>query len=196
MKNRIKNILLISFLIFIPSTIYCQYVKEVFKNQKLTVAIDSIKTFISTQYISPTLIDGEDTFIILPDTLPDGLWLAYFKDDTSKIACKYEFKNRVRNGKSELFWKNGIVKEMISYTDGKKDGRYISYYGNGQIKDEAFYIKGQQHGLWIRYYENGIQQLVVNYNFDTELSPSLFWDQNGIQIKSLTDTHKQYFNFK
>jgi len=196
MENRKRKIKTILFLILVPLTIYCQYVKVEVKKQKLTVHTDSIKISLSKKYISPTLIDEENTLIILPDTLPDGTWVAYFKYDTSKIACSYVYKNKIRNGIAEIFWKNGKIKEIVTYKDGKREGRNLEYYKTGLVKDETFYIKGQQHGLWIRYYENGSYQLIANYNLGTELNPSLYWDEKGNQVKSINDTHKQFFNFK
>ena len=56
------------------------------------------------------------------------------------------------SGINKEYYENGIIKEEISYKDGKLNGISKEYYENGSLKSESTFKDGVLHGIVIEYY--------------------------------------------
>ena len=56
------------------------------------------------------------------------------------------------SGINKEYYENGIIKEEISYKDGKLNGVSKEYYENGFLKSESTFKDGVLNGIVIEYY--------------------------------------------
>jgi hypothetical protein len=80
----------------------------------------------------------ENGIFIRPDSLPDGLWIAYCETNKSQIGLKLHYKNGNRNGESISFWPNGNIQQKGFYRDGCLVGKNEKWYKNGTKESESF----------------------------------------------------------
>lgn len=73
---------------------------------------------------------------------------------------------------------NGILDEIIYYTNGKQNGPFTSYYPNGKIKSEGFLVDGELNGTRISYRHDGSISQKTKYS-DGEPVKSESYDING-----------------
>jgi antitoxin component YwqK of YwqJK toxin-antitoxin module len=104
----------------------------------------------------------------------EGDHIAY--DVEGGIASIYHYKNDIlefekhyndrkvydslvipSNEKDTLYthYTNGKVSSQLSYTYGRKNGKYVNYYPNGNVKISGQYLNSEKNGEWIWYHENG-----------------------------------------
>ncbi|MGP8216666.1 MAG: toxin-antitoxin system YwqK family antitoxin [Bacteroidia bacterium] len=53
------------------------------------------------------------------------------------------------------YYRNGVLKSEIPYSEGRKNGIAKEYYENGSIKSETPYEDGVKNGIVREYDENG-----------------------------------------
>ena len=58
------------------------------------------------------------------------------------------------NGVDKEYYENGMLKEEVSYSNGKLNGFFKEYYENGSLKSEGNYKNGVLDGLIKEYYSN------------------------------------------
>ena len=61
------------------------------------------------------------------------------------------------------YYSDGVVKEITTYRDSVKNGRYVSFYENGNVKEKGFYKLGQKDGAWKEWYCSGQLKNVQYY---------------------------------
>lgn len=64
--------------------------------------------------------------------------------------------------------------QLVEYSNGVKDGQYISYYKNGNVSNEGQYYNNIPLGDWIVYYEDGEIEKYFYQNKKSILTMSLF----------------------
>ncbi len=101
---------------------------------------DSIKTLLTYKF---NKMDGPSFQLTLNnDTLTTGY-----------------FSNNLRDGQWKWFWKDGSLKSLYFYSEGKLEGICIEYYDNGKIKEKGNYYNDQKTGIWFEY------ESVVSLNY-------------------------------
>jgi antitoxin component YwqK of YwqJK toxin-antitoxin module len=74
------------------------------------------------------------------------------------------------------YYKNGNIKQVGDYVDGKLEGKWISYSEDGTITAIAQYREGKKHGKWqyiespyvtkeVEYKNNKIVQVVTKNKY-------------------------------
>ena len=71
----------------------------------------------------------------------------------------FQFKDTVC-----VFYKNGNLREVVTYNDGLRHGNFISYFKNGIKRCEGQFSKGKRVGVWIYYTSNGIDYKHIRYD--------------------------------
>lgn len=67
-----------------------------------------------------------------------------------QIRWQMEFKDGVRaNGNSYGWYYDGSIKQIMGWKDGKKHGANIRFYPNGMITDQWHYSNGIRDGVWL-----------------------------------------------
>jgi antitoxin component YwqK of YwqJK toxin-antitoxin module len=75
------------------------------------------------------------------------------------ISCSTEFDGK--NGVKTVHFPNStLVKQVVNYKDGKRDGFLKEYYRNGNLKIKQFYSNDSLTDSCIAYYENGNLQFI------------------------------------
>ena len=72
---------------------------------------------------------------------------------TSLLAFILSCDAKVKEYK--LLYKNGEVKVLGYYLDGKAHGYWQGYYPNGYLRTSGEYYNGELVGYWAWYYEDG-----------------------------------------
>jgi hypothetical protein len=89
----------------------------------------------------------------------DGRWYreAYYMPE-EKLAVKSWCKDKeckVEDGSEIVYYPNGRLQSTGSYSNGKKEGKWLRYYENGKMQDSAFYTKGHIQGKALGWNEEG-----------------------------------------
>ncbi|MCK3684306.1 toxin-antitoxin system YwqK family antitoxin [Maribellus sp. YY47] len=74
---------------------------------------------------------------IRPDSLPDGVWIAYCETNPSQIGLKLHYKNGKRNGETIAYWPNGNIQQKGLYQDGCLVGLNEKWYENGEKESDS-----------------------------------------------------------
>ena len=91
-----------------------------------------------------------------------------------------------RHGPWTFWHENGAVREVGTYIDGIKHGRWLSYWPNHQRKMEGSYEAGQKIGFWGVWYESGSMKMCGEYIDDLQNGFWQTWDQ---QEKMISEGH-------
>ena len=65
-----------------------------------------------------------------------------------------KFSNIPFTGHIESYYKNGQLKIIGEFSDGKKIGNWVEYYMSGVKKSEGQFNKGKKNGKWLYYFLN------------------------------------------
>ncbi len=124
---------------------------------------------------------------IRPDSLPDGIWIAYCETNPEQIGLKLHYRDGKRNGETISYWPNGNIQQRGFYQDGCLVGLNEKWYENGVKESESkceienirlfsskcsiinywtpddkqLIINGT--GVYLSYYDNGILQVQGTY---------------------------------
>ena len=99
------------------------------------------------EYNEDGTIDGEGEI----DDLSFGL-LVGFSSLTNLVALTELVEMPKGSGINKEYYENRIIKEEISYKDGKLNGVSKEYYENGSLKSESTFKDGVLDGKVIEYY--------------------------------------------
>jgi len=84
-------------------------------------------------------------------------------------------------GKCVVYFNNSeIVKQEMSFKNGKLEGTLINYYCNGNIKRKGEYSNGLYNGKWEQWAEDGKKLYEVHYQNDTLCGDFLTWYSTGV----------------
>ncbi|MDB4845348.1 hypothetical protein OAP52_05140 [Hellea sp.] len=111
--------------------------------------------------LKPTLVFRSNTYFLVNSTQPyTGLQKGYHSNKQLKYSFCYE------DGKlcgTELYDRNGQLREKANYINGRLHGEYEKYDGNGQLREKANYINGLLYGEYEKYDGNGQLRKKANY---------------------------------
>ncbi len=143
---------------------------------------------------------------IRPDSLPDGIWIAYCATNKSQIGLKLHYKYGKRNGETISFWPNGNIQQKGFYKDGCLIGLNEKWYENGEKESESNCIiensklfsskcskinywtpEGEQlikdgTGKYLSYHDNGKLQVQGAYQDGKQIGQwKWFYDNGNLQ---------------
>ncbi|SHO81659.1 Phophatidylinositol-4-phosphate 5-kinase [hydrothermal vent metagenome] len=96
------------------------------------------------------------------DGIKDGIERRYNKNGTIKYIAYY--KNGKKNGIEEWFDREGKILSQTHYKDDIVDGVEKIYYDNGVVMLERRYSNGKKHGLEIKFNRNAMMCSILIYN--------------------------------
>lgn len=96
----------------------------------------------------------------------DGEWIVYYKKGTAEDVTldpeesdgkrwQFKYKNGVKINHSYGWYRDGTLKQVKYWIDGKRHGELIRYYQNGKINDHFHYKNGVKHGTQVSYNKYG-----------------------------------------
>lgn len=158
--------------------------------QHLTIDTTNLKGF---PYRGETVFRfncaNDSALIIAPDNLPDGKYVAYFYNDTSKLAFVITYHGHKKNGMEIAYYPDGKINRKQNYKNGILDGEYDFYYRNAQISLQRNYKNGLEDGYDIGYCENGKKSYESKFKNGFIEGISRAWDCNTGKLKSRQKYH-------
>ena len=122
LKIMSRNVLLISFLIFLLScSMFSAEPKDLEEKDGITYLAGTNKSF-------------------------TGQCLGHYKDGKSSIL--YNYKNGKKDGESKAWYKNGQLEYEGNYIDGVKERKFTEWFEDGKIGAERNYLNGMEQGDW------------------------------------------------
>lgn len=76
-------------------------------------------------------------------------YLKFYHSNQLAEAGKYD--NGLKEGYWKTWFKNGTLQSKTYWSDGQKDGGYLSYDQTGFLTEEGKYKNNKKHGRWINY---------------------------------------------
>ena len=86
------------------------------------------------------------------------------KYDNGQILLLMSYKNGKLDGKYVHFYRNGQIYIDSEYKDGKLNGPYNKYHFNGQIVLETNYVSGEPNGIYLEYSKEGEKIKEIKYD--------------------------------
>lgn len=100
------------------------------------------------------------------------------------LRSEFQVKNGVISGDAVYYAASGKVLEKGSFTDGKKDQKWIRYNDNGSISAVAFYAMGKKSGTWLVFDDKGNKRYEMNYTNGEKSGVWTSWDESGKVLES------------
>jgi antitoxin component YwqK of YwqJK toxin-antitoxin module len=132
-------------------------------------------TYKSYNSYTPIKWDLQETGIITGNKY-DGPWKYYYT--SGKVAIETSYKDNVENGIHKNYYPNGILSDVIGYTNGVPDS--IKHFNkSGILIDEFKLIKGIPEGEALHYYSNGKLQSQLLYKNGLPWTSIGAYDRDG-----------------
>lgn len=107
-----------------------------------------------------------------------GTCVDVFDDKTKKQEL--DFVNGILHGKKIEYFKGGIlVRAVIQFSNGMREGTYHLYHSNGNIKEIGKYSQDLLDSTVVAFYENGNKKYEFQYNKGVKYGLSLTYFSNG-----------------
>lgn len=131
-------------------------------------------------------IDGKK-YIVVPQALPDGKYMAFFLNDTAKPAIEVSYLNKKINGFQKRYDNNKLL-SVENYKNGNLYGESIYYDKDGKAYEKIYCKKNGRCCVTNRYANNGAvvetikhnknKSIVKKYDLKGKLIRKEFWVGN------------------
>jgi len=134
-----------------------------------------------TQRLTPQLkviyhVSNQDSAI------KNGQYEEYFEN---KLLVKGFYKNNLKNGEWNWFYKSGKTKISAFFENDKKQGTWNYFYENSNQLANINFKRGLKTGTWVAYNVEGEKTSIANYLTDTLFGEQVQYHPNG-EIASYT----------
>lgn len=85
----------------------------------------------------------------------------YYKN--GKLKEKVSFKNKLINGKRTTYHENGSLETNAYYIDNRINGTYNEFHSNEQLKSKVEFVNGKKEGNQPHFYDNGNLKSIAKY---------------------------------
>ncbi len=109
--------------------------------------------------------------------IKDSVW-NYF-DDKGILISQESFVNGKKEGKSFVFFPDGLISEEYQFKNNLKHGAFKQYFGKNSVRGEGTYVNGELEGRNAYYYPNGVTAAVGFYKNGYKTGPWLYKESNG-----------------
>lgn len=150
-----KYLLLISFLLLLPSLVQAQKEYPIEQVSAINVG-DGRILFRDLKTEKPLggdhrIIDGYHSAYVQAE-FKDGFYNGRYEEHVyNKLKCEGAYKDGRKDGTFKWYDDEGRVKEEKSYKGGKLDGAHKTYYPTGAVEREVNYRDGKQDGKELSY---------------------------------------------
>jgi len=128
------------------------------------------------------LVLGYDVY---GELIKDGKWMIW--DSHGMLKEEVTFDNGKRNGLTTLFSPNGNQNAKISYKESLPwNGEWSSWYADGNKKESGFYEQGMKKSPWTSWFENGQKKREINYENNKKHGSYTEWNIKGKLVKDIT----------
>jgi antitoxin component YwqK of YwqJK toxin-antitoxin module len=103
-----------------------------------------------------------------------------YPDGSPKRVCVYKGKGENREMiKETTYYPNKQMQMEGTYSNGKRDGKWMYWYENGKMWSDGLFIKGKSDGKRTTYFENGKVRYEGSYKEDMRVGKWRFFDEQG-----------------
>lgn len=118
--------------------------------------------------------------LMMHDTiLFTGVAKLYQPDNSKVLRYVVTYKNGLKDGLCKKWYDNGTLNYETQYVKGRKQGLTKIWFKSGQIQSEATYYKGVIHGKEKVWYPTGELQKERNLVYGQEQGLQKAWRKNG-----------------
>lgn len=100
------------------------------------------------------------------------------------VKSELSVKDGVIEGEATYFYASGNIMEKGTFSQGKKDGKWIRLNENGSTSAIAFYSLGKKTGTWLVYDNQGHKRFEMNYQDGEKSGTWTSWDENGTVVST------------
>jgi antitoxin component YwqK of YwqJK toxin-antitoxin module len=105
---------------------------------------------------------------------------------TGNILSETAILNGYLQGKTTLYFPNGLKKEVREYKEGKKHGVWSTWNEKGDQTALATFSEGKKDGEWIVWDEKGIKRYEMFYRAGERTGTWIIRDEAGKEISRET----------
>ncbi len=179
---------LLACFIFSSISVYAQYAVVLYpiQTEDLKIDLNKKKEILyrgEKVNVFDNIIETDGTALTPPESLPDGKYIAFYKNDTSKLAFEVSYLNKKRDGIQKQYYLNRKIKFLENYSKGKKYGLSFHFLTDGEIQEVSNYKNGKLDGISEFYIKNGIKETEREYKNGKLNGVSKIWNARGILIK-------------
>lgn len=104
--------------------------------------------------------------------------------NTSTLLDSYKIHYDQADSTDTTFYKNGRIKCIVNYKNGKMDGDVYNYFKNSKLKNHFIYSKGLKNGRCVSHYNNYLNTLesILIYKNDTIVDTAYYYYSLKIKV--------------
>ena len=116
------------------------------------------------------------------DEKKDSTWRFYSEFD-EVLVSEDDYRRGKLDGRSRIYYPDGVLSEEIHYREGVKDGPWEQHYTDGKIKLRGAYSQGQKAGSFRLFHLDGRPMLTGQYRDGHQDGIWTYFDEKGAIIK-------------
>ena len=136
---------------------------------------------------------------IYRDEKKDSLW-QFFSEYDGTLVSEEIYRNGIKDGTSKVYFPEGGVSEITTWSGGTREGLWETYYTDGKVKMKGAYHGGDKSGPFVFYYNSGKVMITgsyaaghqdgvwIYYSADSEVARTEKYDKGILISKSPEDT--------
>ncbi len=156
--------------------IYLIIISLLFLSKSYSQNYREVSVLGDTFYVCPEYFNGNIEF---PDSLPDGKWIQYHKQDSTKIAFMLIYLGGKPNGEMRGFHSNEIKMVEGYYKEGKRSGEWTWWFENGKIDGHEAWKDDKKNGLWVFYNKQSVKTYQGFYKNGRKEGKWKYYDAQG-----------------
>lgn len=155
--------------------------------QKINISPADSSYFTRLDYSQPYSVVGESGRQ-LKDSLKNGYYCVFYTSKKNELALEGLVENNKKEGTWTTYNKNGGIRNVLNYKDGKLNGPFFRYDLSGVLTREGNYLDNKLDGLLKTYYsfQNDMGRLgrsdgsygSFNYSKGNLDGPADFWKED------------------
>lgn len=119
------------------------------------------------------------------DEKKDSLWQFFNEYDGGKVSEEFYRDDKI-DGKSTVYFPDGAVSEIKTYSKGIPDGSWEQFFTDGKPKLRGFYKAGEKDGSFKNFFPTGSIMISGHYADGHMDGEWLYYDDKGQVIKRET----------
>ena len=139
---------------------------------------------------NPESDDANNKTLILYERIPSGHKTTDIKPENTDFNVALKNKMPIRLEGSRVFrFEDGTKKQVLNYTDGKKNGVFKRWYSNGQLEKRGSYKDDRFDGFLEAWNEEGVRKWTGFYRDGKQHGEWILFDKSGNPMPAIYFKH-------